>query len=42
MKKVLFAFACIILAFWLLFVEQQPEQIRNAINAAAVDAVGGR
>jgi hypothetical protein len=42
MKKFFFALASIFLAFWLLFVEQQPEQTRNAINQAAVDAVIGR
>lgn len=40
--KFLFALAVIILAFWLLFVEQQPEPTRNFINNAAVRAVGGR
>ena len=40
--KAIFALFVIFLAFWLLFVEQQPEQTRNAINQAAVDAVGGR
>ena len=40
--KAIFALFVIFLAFWLLFVEQQPEQIKNAINQAAVDAVRGR
>lgn len=40
--KVLFALLCITLAFWLLFVERQPEQVKNAINQAAINAVGGR
>lgn len=40
--KFLFALLCIFLVFWLLFVEQQPEQIKNQINNAALGAVGGR
>ena len=40
--KILFAFAVLALAFWLFFVEAQPEQTRNQINSATVDAVRGR
>ncbi len=40
--KFLFALLCIFLAFWLLFVEQQPEPTRNFINNAALGAVGGK
>lgn len=40
--KILFALAVIFLAFWLFFVEQQPEPTGNFINNAALGAVGGK